>query len=97
VITLNFERLNPFVKLRGGPLNRRVADGAALQADTQLIENRDASIRGHTTPQCSRKKIRKILIGMFVPLDTCLLTGDPLPGLNSIAALQRNRRQPPRR
>jgi len=43
----------------------------------QLIENRGASIRDHTFPE-GEKGNKKILTGRSVPLDTCLLMGDPV-------------------
>jgi hypothetical protein len=48
----------------------------------QLIENRGASItvnQESRIPRGLKKGIRKILTGTSVPLDTCLLMGDPMP------------------
>jgi hypothetical protein len=42
----------------------------------QLIENRGASNQEPHIPRGLKKGIRKILTGMSVPLDACLLMGD---------------------
>jgi hypothetical protein len=45
----------------------------------QLIENGGALIGDHKVGE-GKKGTRKILTGMSVPLDTCLLMGDPALG-----------------
>ena len=43
----------------------------------QISERKGASIRDHTFPE-GEKGNKKILTGRSVPLDTCLLMGDPV-------------------